>query len=125
MAEDIDILQELLDSEAVMSALGFPVNAQQAVDAIKDLRRLSGSQDSAGVRKAWETLSGALGPRLMASFLSGPDWAKLCPLRHPLDDYASGDLTQEVWLGNSRKVVATAAMDGEEFVGVTFTDEPR
>lgn len=125
MADDLGVFQELLDAEVLVEALGFPVNASKAVAAIKELRRLAPSQDAAAVAKAWERLSGAIGPKLTAALLSSADWPRLCPLRGPLDNYDSGDHHQVVWLGEHQKVVATAVMDGGALLGVRFTVEPR
>lgn len=125
MTDDLYTLQKLLDTEVVIDALGFPINLQALFSAANDLKRLAPSQDASGVAAAWDRVTGAIGPKLTAALLSSPEWPLLCPLRGPLDDYDSGDHTQVVWLGDTQKVVATAVMDGDQFIGVRFDCERR
>ena len=121
---DLEILQELFDSEPAVSALGAPINLKAAADTIRDLRRLAGGDDGSAVAAAWNRLCGALGGRLTAAFLSGPEWHSFCPIPRPLDDYSSDDRSQVVWLG-SQKVIGRAEFDGQNFLGVRFSVEPR
>jgi hypothetical protein len=125
VSEDIDIVQELLDSEPAVQALGFPVRAKAAAEVIRTLRKLAPGNDVDGICKAWNSLSGALGPRLTAALLSGPDWQSFCPISRPLDDYDSTDHTQVVWIGSAHRVVGNAVFDGKTFLGLQFTAEPR
>lgn len=126
MAEtDLSILQELLDSEPVVLALGFPINAGAAAEAIRTLRRLAPGEDAEGIASAWNALCGAVGARLMAALLSGPEWHSLCPITRPLDDYDAGDHHQVVWLGDKHCVVGRAVFDGDTLLGVRFSVEPR
>lgn len=125
MSDALQAIQDLLDAEVVVDALGFPVNVKAMAAAVSDLKRLAPSQDAAAVARAWEQLAGAIGPKLTAALLSSADWPRFCPLRGPLDDYDSGDLTQVVWLGDTQKVVGTAVMDGGRFIGVRFDCERR
>lgn len=118
--DDIDILQELFDSEPVVAALGSPLGLRNAALAIKQLRVVASGDDAAAVAQAWTRLCGALGGRLTAALLSGPEWATLCPPSRPRDDYDADDRSQVVWLSDSQKVVATAVMDGDQFIGVRF-----
>lgn len=122
---DLEILQELFDSEPAVSALGAPINLKAAADAIRDLRRLAGGEDAVAVAGAWNRLCGALGGRLTAALLSGPEWQSFCPTSQPLDDYDSDDHYQVVWFGTAKKVIGRAAFDGDTFLGVRFTAEPR
>lgn len=120
MNDDSRILQELLDSEPVVAALGFPLDAKAAVAAIRQLRAVAPSEDAGAVCAAWESLSGAIGPRLTAALLSGAEWRSFCPISRPLDDYDATDDSQVVWIGGGRRVVAKAAMDGSTLLGVRF-----
>lgn len=118
--DDFEILQELFDSEPAVAALGAPINLKAAAAAISDLRRLARGDDGSAVAEAWNRLCGALGGRLTAALLSGPEWQSFCPISQPLDDYDSDDRSQVVWLG-SQKVVGRAEFDGDTFLGVRFT----
>ena len=122
--DDLKILQEVFDSDPVISALGSPIGLTAVAEAIRDLRRLAGGDDGSAVAAAWNRLCGALGGRLTAAFLSGPEWHSFCPIARPLDDYDSEDHSQVVWLG-SQKVIGRAEFDGENFLGVRFSVEPR
>ena len=123
--DDLTIFQEILDSEPAVKALGFPVNAKAAAEAIRTLRRLAPGNDAEGICRAWNSLSGALGPRLTASLLSGVDWRSYCPISRPLDDYDVSDHAQVVWIGSAHHVVGLAVLEGEQFIGLKFTAEPR
>ena len=123
--QDIDIIQELLDSEPVVTALGSPINATAAVTAIRRLRELAGGNDGPAVAEAWNRLSGALGGPLAAALLSGAEWRSFCPISRPLDDYDSDETSQVVWLSDTQKVVGRAAVTDGVVRGVKFTAEPR
>jgi len=120
MSDDLNILQELLDSEPVMTALGFPIDAAAAVQAIRRLREVAPGDDAGAVRDGWDALAGAVGPKLTAALLSGPEWRSFCPIGRPLDDYDSSDVSQVVWIGNGQRVIAQAVMDGGALLGVRF-----
>lgn len=124
MNDDVEILQEILDSEPVVKALGAPIDARKAAEAVRRLRSLAGTNDGAGVSGAFNALTGALGGRLMASLLSGPEWRSFCPINRPLDDYDADDHSQVVWLGQAQRVIGRAIFDGETFLGVKFDCEP-
>jgi hypothetical protein len=123
--DDLTIIQEILDSEPAVQALGFPLNAKAATEAVRTLRRLAPGNDAEGICMAWNSLTGALGPRLTASLLSGAEWRSFCPLSRPLDDYDSTDHAQVVWIGSAHRVVGHAVLDGEQFIGLKFLAEPR
>ena len=123
--DDLALVKDLLDSEVVVEALGFPFNVTAAVHSLRDLRSLAAGNDAAAVCVAWSQLSGAVGPKLMAAMLSCPDWERLCPLRYPLDEYGASDHEREVWLSDKHKVVARARMDGTTFLGLAFAVESR
>lgn len=123
--DDLEIMQELFDSEPAVGALGAPINLKAAAWAIRDLRRLAAGDDGLAVAEAWNRFCGAVGGRLTAALLSGPEWQGLCPISQPLDDYDSDDHYQVVWLGKEKKVIGRAEFDGETFLGVRFTAEPR
>ena len=123
--QDIDIIQELLDSEPVVTALGSPINATEAVAAIRRLRELAGGTNSPAIAEAWDRLSGALGGPLAAALLSGPEWHSFCPISRPLDDYDSDDTSQVVWLSDAQKVVGRASVTDGVVRGIKFTAEPR
>lgn len=125
VSEDIDIVQEILDSEPAVQALGFPVNAKAAADAIRTLRRLAPGNEADGICKAWNDLSGALGGRFTAAILSGAEWRSFCPISRPLDDYDSDDRSQVVWIGSAHRVIGKALFQGDVFLGVKFTAEAR
>ena len=125
MSEDIDILQEILDSEPAVQALGFPVNAKAAAEAVRKLRKLAPGNEADDICRAWNALSGALGGRLTAAILSGSEWRSFCPISRPLDDYDSDDRSQVVWIGSAHRVTGKAIFEGETFVGVKFTAEAR
>jgi len=120
---DFDIIQELLDSEPVVKALGSPINARAAVEAISDLRRLAGGSNGQAVAAAWNRLSGALGGPLTAALLSGPEWKSYCPISRPLDDYDSDDTSQVVWLGEDKRVIGRAVVKDSVVLGVKFSAE--
>ena len=120
---DIDIIQELLDCEPVVKALGSPINARASVEAISDLSRLAGGSDGEAVAAAWNRLSGALGGPLTAALLSGAEWRSFCPISRPLDDYDSDDLSQVVWLGDGQRVIGRAIVKDNLVQGVKFTAE--
>ena len=122
--DDLEIMQELFDSEPAVAALGGPINLKAAAAAIRDLRRLAGGEDGSAIAAAWNRFCGAVGARLTAALLSGPEWQSFCPISRPLDDYDSGDRSQVVWIG-SQKVIGRAEFDGDTFLGVRFTAEPR
>jgi len=125
VSEDIDIVQEILDSEPAVQALGFSVNAKAAAEAIRTLRRLAPSNDADSICKAWNHLSGAIGGRFTAAILSGSDWRSFCPISRPLDDYDADERSQVVWIGSGHRVIGKAIFEGETFVGVKFTSEAR
>ena len=123
--DDLSILQELLDSEPAVQALGFTVNAATAADAIRTLRKLAPGNDAEGICKAWNELAGALGGRFTAAILSGAEWRSYCPIARPLDDYDSDDRSQVVWIGSAQRVIGRALFDGDTFLGVKFVVEAR
>ena len=123
--DDLSILQELLDSEPAVQALGFTVNAKAAAVAIRTLRKLAPGNDAEGICKAWNELSGALGGRFTAALLSGAEWRSFCPISRPLDDYDSDDRSQVVWIGSAHRVIGKALFQGDVFLGVKFTTEAR
>lgn len=123
--QDIDIIQELLDSEPVVTALGSPINATEAVAAIRSLREIAAGDDGSAVAAAWNRLSGALGGSLTAALLSGPEWRSFCPISRPLDDYDSDDLSQAVWLSDTQQVVGRVVMAGSTVTAVKFAVEAR
>ena len=125
MQDDIDIIQELLDAEPVVTALGSPINAKAAVEAVRSLRQLAGGDDGPAVEAAWNRLSGALGGYLTAALLSGSEWRSYCPIDRPLDDYDSDDLSQVVWLSETHKVIGRATVKNGVVLGVRFTTDPR
>ena len=125
MSTDIDIVQEILDSEPAVQALGFPINAKAAAEAVRTLRKLAPGNDAEGICQAWNELSGALGGRFTAAILSGPDWRSFCPISRPLDDYDSDDRSQVVWIGSVRRVIGKALFQGDVFLGVKFSAEAR
>ena len=123
--DDLSILQELLDSEPAVQALGFTVNAANAADAIRTLRKLAPGNDAEGICMAWNELAGALGGRFTAAILSGAEWRSYCPIARPLDDYDSDDRSQVVWIGSAQRVIGKALFQGDVFLGVKFTTEAR
>ena len=123
--DDLEILQELFDSEPAMKALGAPIGLRAAASAIRDLRSLASGEDGPAVAAAWDRLCGALGGRLTAALLSGPEWRSFCPIARPLDYYDNEDHSQVVWIGTAQRVIGRALFDGDTFLGVTFTAEPR
>ena len=123
--DDLSILQELLDSEPAVQALGFTVNAKAAAVAIRTLRKLAPGNDAEGICKAWNELAGALGGRFTAAILSGAEWRSYCPIARPLDDYDSDDRSQVVWIGTAQRVIGRALFDGDTFLGVKFVVEAR
>jgi len=42
-----------------------------------------------------------------------------------MDDYDSSDTSQVVWRSDATRVIGTAHFDGDAFLGVRFTCEPR
>lgn len=125
MEHDLDILQLLLDSEPVMAALGFPINAQGFATSVRAVREASAIASPDQVAAAWNALAGAIGPNLTASLLSGEEWKWVCRPTKPLDDYDSTDLSQTVWVGDSSQVVGRALFDGNHLLGVRFEVEAR
>ena len=123
--DDLSILQELLDSEPAVQALGFTVHAKAAAVAIRTLRKLAPGNDAEGICKAWNELAGALGGRFTAAILSGAEWRSYCPIARPLDDYDSDDRSQVVWIGSAQRVIGRALFDGDTFLGVKFVVEAR
>ena len=123
--DDLSILQELLDSEPAVQALGFTVNAANAADAIRTLRKLAPGNDAEGICMAWNELAGALGGRFTAAILSGAEWRSFCPISRPLDDYDSDDRSQVLWIGTAQRVIGRALFDGETLIGVKFVVEAR
>ena len=123
--DDLEILQELFDSEPAMKALGAPIGLRAAASAIRDLRSLASGEDGPAVAAAWDRLCGALGGRLTAALLSGSEWQSLCPISRPLDDYDNEDHSQVVWIGSGQRVIGRALFDGDTFMGVTFVVEAR
>ncbi len=123
--DDLEILQELFDSEPAMKALGSPIGLRAAASAIRDLRSLASGEDGPAVAEAWNRLCGALGGRLTAALLSGSEWQSLCPISRPLDDYDNEDHSQVVWIGSAQRVIGRALFDGETLIGVKFAAEPR
>ena len=43
MNDDVEILQEILDSEPAVKALGAPIDARKAAEAVRRLRSLAGT----------------------------------------------------------------------------------
>jgi len=125
VSTDIDIVQEILDSEPAVQALGFPINAKAAAEAIRTLRKLAPGNDAEVICQAWNELSGALGGRFTAAILSGSEWRSFCPISRPLDDYDSDDVAQTVWIGSAHQVIGKALFQGEVFLGVKFSAEAR
>jgi len=123
VSDDIDILQEILDSEPAVQALGFPINAKAAAEAVRRLRKLAPGNNAEGICKAWNDLAGALGGRLTAAILSGAEWRSFCPTSRPLDDYDSDDRSQVVWIGSAHRVIGKALFQGDVFLGVKFDVE--
>ena len=123
--DDLEILQELFDTEPAVKALGAPIGLRAAASAIRDLRSLARGEDGPAVAEAWNRLCGAVGGRLTAALLSGPELQSFCPTTRPLDDYDSDDHSQVVWLSDTTRVVGRALFDGEGFLGVRFACEPR
>lgn len=123
--DDLEILQELFDSEPAMKALGAPIGLRAAASAIRDLRSLASGEDGPAVAAAWDRLCGALGGRLTAALLSGPEWRSFCPIARPLDYYDNEDYSQVVWIGSAQRVIGRATFDGDTFLGVKFVVEAR
>ena len=123
--DDLEILQELFDSEPAMKALGAPIGLRAAASAIRDLRSLASGEDGPAVAAAWDRLCGALGGRLTAALLSGPEWHSFSPISRPLDDYDNEDHSQVVWIGSAQRVIGRATFDGDTFLGVKFVVEAR
>lgn len=123
MADDLELVQLLFDTEPVANALGFPVNATAFTKAVRAIRERAVSGDPEKIAAAWNELAGALGHKLTASLLSGEEWRWICPPVRPLDDYDSDELSQAVWVGGGRKVIGRAVMDGDRFVGLRFAVE--
>ena len=123
--DDLEILQELFDSEPAMKALGAPIGLRAAASAIRDLRSLASGEDGPAVAAAWDRLCGALGGRLTAALLSGPEWRSFCPIARPLDYYDNEDHSQVVWIGSAQRVIGRATFDGDTFLGVKFVVEAR
>ena len=114
---DVGLIQLLFDSEPVISALGFPVNAEAFAAPVRGIRAAKTADE---VAAAWNALAGALGPKLTASLLSGEEWRWIAPPTRPLDDYDSDDLCQTIWLGPDATVIGRAEMDGSHLLGVRF-----
>lgn len=114
---DVELIQLLFDFEPVISALGFPVNAEAFVASVRGIRAAKTADE---VAVGWNALAGALGPRLTASLLSGEEWRWIAPPTRPLDDYDSDDLTQAVSVGDDATVIGRAVMDGAHLLGVRF-----
>jgi hypothetical protein len=125
MENELEILQQLFDSEPAVKALGGPIGLRAAASAIRDLRSLARGEDGPAVAEAWNRLCGAVGGRLTAALLSGPEWQSFCPIARPLDDYDSDDRAQVVWVSDTSKVTGRALFDGLDFLGVEFAYEPR
>jgi hypothetical protein len=125
MADDLELLQLLFDTEPAANALGFPVNAAAFVKAVRAIRERAVSGEPEKIAAAWNELAGALGPKLTAALLSGEEWRWICPPTLPLDEYDSDDLSQAVWVGSGHKVIARATMDGEHLIGLRFAAEAR
>ena len=114
---DVGLIQLLFDSEPVISALGFPVNAEAFAASV---RGISAAKTADEVAAAWNALAGAVGPKLTAALLSGEEWRWISPPTRPLDDYDSDDLTQAVSVGDDATVIGRAVMDGAHLLGVRF-----
>jgi hypothetical protein len=122
MSDEVQLVQLLFDSEPVVRALGFPVDAQAFVAAVKTIRSQGKPELLAD---AWNALAGSLGPKLMASMLSGEEWRWISPPTRPLDDYDADDHSQAVWVGDELMVIGRAQFDGPNLTGVRFTVERR
>jgi hypothetical protein len=122
MSDDLHLVQLLFDSEPVVGSLGFPVNAQAFVAAVKAIRTNNRPESLAD---AWNALAGALGPKLTASMLSGEEWRWIAPPSRPLDDYDADDHSQAVWVDDEAMVMGRAFFDGSHLTGVRFTVERR
>jgi hypothetical protein len=116
----IELLQELLDTEAVAERLGFPINASAYAQAVRDLKKATNANEACD---AWKGIAGAIGPQLIAAILSSDDWRAIARPTRPLDDYDSDDLSQAVWVGDKAQVVGRAQMDGDHLVAVRFVVE--
>jgi hypothetical protein len=122
MSSETELLQLLFDSEPVMDALGFPVNAEAFITAAMAIRDASEPEQ---VADAWNALVGSLGPKLTASLLSGEEWRWIGRPDRPLDDYDSDDHSQAVWMNDEVTVVGRAQFDGSHLQGVRFSVERR
>jgi hypothetical protein len=118
----IELVQELLDTEAVVGRLGFPINATAYALAVQNLRKATNSHAAC---EAWIRIAGSIGPQLVAAILSSDDWRAIARPSRPLDDYDSDDLSQAVWVDDVSQVVGRAQMDGDHLVAVRFVVESR
>jgi hypothetical protein len=122
MSNDLELVQLLFDSEPVADALGFPVDAQAFVAAVRAIRSRSKPESLAD---AWNALAGTLGPKLMASMLSGEEWRWISQPSRSLDDYDADDHSQAVWVNDEVMVIGRAEFDGPHLISVRFTVERR
>jgi hypothetical protein len=117
MTDDYTILSWFLGCEPVGMALNWPVQPKMLVDAVRDIHRLSKSDDPAPaeIAKAWNTFGGAVGPTLIGQIMASNEWRQFVPAVSGF-----GDDWCNVWSDGTRSVVARVVYDGKLPINVRF-----
>ena len=98
---DNDILQWLFDSDAFMSVFNWPIDVSKLCDSLSSIKSDSLEDKPSELVKHWNNLGGALGPTMLARFISSDSWRHIVP---SVQGY--GDDWCNVWVGDSKRVVA-------------------
>jgi len=117
MTEEREIIQWLLDSEPVGTSLGWPINLEGLVQAVR--RIVTGSRSKPGnpreVAAAWKSLCVAIGPALTEAIVESGDWWCLTPPPELTVPFGVA-----VWECGDRRVVGRRVVSNKQFVDYEF-----
>ncbi len=117
LTDERDIIQWLLDSEPVGTSLGWPINLEGLVQAVR--RIVASSRSKPGnpreVAAAWKGLCVAIGPALTEAIVESEDWWCLTPPPELTVPFGVA-----VWASGDRRVVGRRVVRDGRFVDYEF-----
>ena len=121
---DLDVIQALFDTKAMSLVMNWPVDVENFVGAVKELRALHSHPDSDPheIAKQWRRATGAAGLECIGSLLlERGDWQNLVyPTASQRQAFREHDDYVAIWDQPAGQVIATVKMQGNIVDAVDF-----
>ncbi len=106
---DIETLQWLFDSNAFLKIFNWPLDIAKLSDSLSSIKKASKKDTPSELAQHWNNLGGALGPTMLARFISSNSWRQIVP-----GVQGHGDDWCNVWVGKDKRVVARVVYSDQD-----------